>query len=213
MLESYKILKEGGVGELVEKKSKFIATAHPVSTEEEAIQFIEATKKKYWNASHNCSAYIIGENYEIQRCSDDGEPSGTAGRPMLDVLLGEEVRNIVVVVTRYFGGTLLGTGGLVRAYSKSVSEGLKNSVIVEMRLGSRMKVKVDYVGIGKLQYLAAQMDVTILDTLYEEAVEMELILPAHRSEELKEKIMESTNGQGEIHDLGKEYYFLDDLLR
>lgn len=212
MLERYKILKEGGVGEVVEKKSRFIATTHPVSNEEEAIQFIEATKKKYWNASHNCSAYLIGENHEIQRCSDDGEPSGTAGRPMLDVLLGEEVRNIAVVVTRYFGGTLLGTGGLVRAYSKAVSEGLKNSLIVEKRLGVHMIIKVDYVGIGKLQYIVAQLDVTVLDTRYEEAVEMELLVPIHNAEELKEKTMEATNGQGEIHDLGKEYYFLDAAL-
>lgn len=212
MLEQYKILKKGGVGEVVEKKSRFIATTHPVSNEEEAIQFIEATKKKYWNASHNCSAYLIGENHEIQRCSDDGEPSGTAGRPMLDVLLGEEVRNIAVVVTRYFGGTLLGTGGLVRAYSKAVSEGLKNSLIVEKRLGIHMIIKVDYVGIGKLQYIVAQLDVTVLDTRYEEAVEMELFVPIHNAEELKEKTMEATNGQGEIHDLGKEYYFLDAAL-
>lgn len=212
MLEQYKILKKGGVGEVVEKKSRFIATTHPVSNEEEAIQFIEATKKKYWNASHNCSAYLIGENHEIQRCSDDGEPSGTAGRPMLDVLLGEEVRNIAVVVTRYFGGTLLGTGGLVRAYSKAVSEGLKNSLIVEKRLGVHMIIKVDYVGIGKLQYIVAQLDVTVLDTRYEEAVEMELFVPIHNAEELKEKTMEATNGQGEIHDLGKEYYFLDAAL-
>lgn len=212
MLEQYKILKKGGVGEVVEKKSRFIATTHPVSNEEEAIQFIEATKKKYWNASHNCSAYLIGENHEIQRCSDDGEPSGTAGRPMLDVLLGEEVRNIAVVVTRYFGGTLLGTGGLVRAYSKAVSEGLKNSLVVEKRLGVHMIIKVDYVGIGKLQYIVAQLDVTVLDTRYEEAVEMELLVPIHNAEELKEKTMEATNGQGEIHDLGKEYYFLDAAL-
>lgn len=206
MLESYKILEKAGVGELLEKKSRFIASTHPVSSEEEAIQFIEEMKKKYWNASHNCYAYIIGENYEIQRCSDDGEPSGTAGRPMLDVLLGEEVRNIVVVVTRYFGGTLLGTGGLVRAYSKSVLEGLKNSVIVEKRLGTHMIVKVDYVGIGKLQYLVAQMDVTVLDTKYEENVEMEILVPNKSVEDLKEKIMESTAGQGEIHDLGIKYY-------
>lgn len=209
MLEGYKILQKGGVGELVEKKSKFIASTYPVSTEEEAITFIEATKKKYWNASHNCTAYIIGENYEIQRCSDDGEPSGTAGRPMLDVLLGEEVRNIVVVVTRYFGGTLLGTGGLVRAYSKAVSEGLKDSVIIEKRLGIHMIVKVDYVGIGKLQYIVAGLDVTVLDTRYEEDVEMEMLVPINNVEELKEKIMEFTNGRGEIHDLGKKYYNQD----
>ena len=124
MLEKYKTVYQGGEGETVEKKSRFIATVIPVKTEEEAIAFIESMKKKYWNATHNCSAYVIGEQFQIQRCSDDGEPSGTAGKPMLDVLLGEEIHDTAVVVTRYFGGTLLGTGGLVRAYSGSVQAGL-----------------------------------------------------------------------------------------
>lgn len=126
MLEKYKTVYQGGEGETVEKKSRFIATVIPVKTEEEAIAFIESMKKKYWNATHNCSAYVIGEQFQIQRCSDDGEPSGTAGKPMLDVLLGEEIHDTAVVVTRYFGGTLLGTGGLVRAYSGSVQAGTSN---------------------------------------------------------------------------------------
>ena len=114
-MENYKIVHRGGQGEIVEKKSRFIATVCPVMSEEEAISFIEKTKKKYWDARHNCHAFVIGERNEISRCSDDGEPSGTAGKPMLDVLLGAGVHNVCVVVTRYFGGTLLGTGGLVRA--------------------------------------------------------------------------------------------------
>lgn len=109
-MKQMKIVYKGGEGEIVEKKSRFIATVLPVNSEEEALEFISAMKKKYWNATHNCSAFVVGENYEIQRCSDDGEPQGTAGRPMLDVLLGEEIHNAAVVVTRYFGGTLLGTG-------------------------------------------------------------------------------------------------------
>ena len=111
-MKEIKIVYEGGEGELIEKKSRFIATVRPVESEEEALEFIAAMKKKYWNATHNCSAFVVGENQELQRCSDDGEPQGTAGRPMLDVLLGEEIHNAAVVVTRYFGGTLLGTGGL-----------------------------------------------------------------------------------------------------
>ena len=106
MLREYRILYKGGQGELTEKKSRFIATTRPVETEEEALAFIEEMRKKYWDARHNCFAYVIGEKGELQRCSDDGEPSQTAGRPMLDVLLGEEVRNVCAVVTRYFGGTL-----------------------------------------------------------------------------------------------------------
>ena len=115
----YRVVYEGGEGEIVEKKSRFIATVRPVETEEEAVAFVNEMKKKYWDARHNCYAYVAGKNQELQRCSDDGEPNGTAGRPMLDVLLREEIHDAVVVVTRYFGGTLLGTGGLVRAYQKA----------------------------------------------------------------------------------------------
>ena len=122
MAGGYKILWEGGMGELIEKKSRFIATTEPVATEEEAAAFVERMRRKYWDARHNCYAYVLGEQGRVQKCSDDGEPSQTAGRPMLDVLLGEGVRNICVVVTRYFGGVLLGTGGLVRAYSGAVQE-------------------------------------------------------------------------------------------
>ena len=113
--DSYRVLLSGGEGEIVEKKSRFIATIRKCENEEEAVAFIEEMKKKYWDARHNCSAFIIGSRGELTRCSDDGEPSGTAGRPMLEVLTGSGIRNIAVVVTRYFGGTLLGTGGLVRA--------------------------------------------------------------------------------------------------
>ena len=116
MLEKYKTVYEGGEGEIVEKKSRFIATVRPVKTEEEALAFIEEMKKKYWDARHNCYVYSVGKNREYTRCSDDGEPSGTAGRPMLDVILGEDIYNVAAVVTRYFGGILLGTGGLESIY-------------------------------------------------------------------------------------------------
>jgi len=132
MLEHYKTIYEGGEGELVEKKSRFIATVRPVETEEEALAFIEEMKKKYWDARHNCYVYSVGMNREATRCSDDGEPSGTAGRPMLDVLLGTGIYNAAIVVTRYFGGVLLGTGGLVRAYSKAVQEGLAQSDLISL---------------------------------------------------------------------------------
>ena len=125
-----RILISGGTGEIVEKKSRFIATIRPVNSEEEASAFIEEIKKKYWDARHNCSAFVVGRRGELTRCSDDGEPGGTAGRPMLEVLLGEGIRNVAVVVTRYFGGTLLGTGGLVRAYTQAVKEGLPSLPLV-----------------------------------------------------------------------------------
>ena len=131
MNKQVRIVYEGGQGEIVEKKSRFICNVFVVNSEEEALECIEKMKKKYWDARHNCFAYVIGERQQIQRCSDDGEPSGTAGKPMLDVLLGNKLCNAAVVVTRYFGGTLLGTGGLVRAYQKSTLAGLENSVVFD----------------------------------------------------------------------------------
>ena len=124
MLKKYKTILAQAEAEIVEKKSRFIATVRPVKTEEEAKAFIEEMKKKYWNATHNVFAYQIGERNELQRFSDDGEPQGTAGMPVLSVLKGEDVKDTAIVVTRYFGGTLLGTGGLVRAYGHSAKEGL-----------------------------------------------------------------------------------------
>ena len=144
MLSQYKTVYYGGEAEIIEKKSRFIATVRPVKSEEEALAFIESMKKKYWNATHNCSAYVIGDHFQIQRCSDDGEPSGTAGKPMLDVLLGEEIHDVVVVVTRYFGGTLLGTGGLVRAYAKAAKMAIDTAGICEFRPYTVFSLTVDY---------------------------------------------------------------------
>ncbi len=149
----YRCVLEGGEGEIVEKKSRFIASVCKAESEEEAVAFIEKQKKKYWDASHNCSAFVIGRRAQLSRCSDDGEPSGTAGRPMLEVLLKEEICNVVVVVTRYFGGTLLGTGGLVRAYGAAVKAGLENSVVATMRYGSSIRITTDYTDVGRIQYL------------------------------------------------------------
>ena len=142
----YRAVYEGGQGEIIEKKSRFIATVLPIETEEEALEFIAKMKKKYWDARHNCYVYSIGMNREFTRCSDDGEPSGTAGRPMLDVILGEDIYNVAVVVTRYFGGVLLGTGGLVRAYSKAVQEGLAASKVILKQKGIALKITTDYTG-------------------------------------------------------------------
>ena len=170
MKKNYKVLYQGGMGEIVEKKSRFIAITMPIETEEEAIAFFESIRKKYWDATHHCTAFVLGRNHEIQRCNDDGEPSQTAGKPMLDVLLGQQIHNAAVVVTRYFGGTLLGTGGLVRAYAKAVQEGLTNSIIIEKCEAKRMKVRIDYTGIGKIQYICRQMNLPILNSEYTDIV-------------------------------------------
>ena len=189
-----KILYQGGSGEIVEKKSRFIATLEKIETEEDALAFIAKMKKQYWDARHNCYAFVVGKNQELQRCSDDGEPNGTAGRPMLDVLLREELHNMAVVVTRYFGGTLLGTGGLVRAYQKAVHEGLKNSIVIEKMLGRILTIETDYNGIGRIQYILAQQQISTLESSYTDKVEIMVMVPVDKLEPLRESITEGTNG-------------------
>lgn len=206
MLDHYKTVYRGGEGEITEKKSRFIATVRLVESEEEAQAFIGAMKKKYWNATHNCSAYVIGEHRELMRCSDDGEPQGTAGRPMLDVLLGQEIINVAVVVTRYFGGTLLGTGGLVRAYSQAVQEGLRQSILIERCRGNMLEIETDYNGFGKIQYLAARRNLPVLDTQYTEKVQMKILVPAGNVPEVKAELVETVNGKAEIS-VGEMLYY------
>ncbi|MCI8875132.1 MAG: YigZ family protein [Lachnospiraceae bacterium] len=189
-----KIIYTGGEGEIVEKKSRFIATLRPVQTEAEAIAFIGEMKKKYWDARHNCSAFVIGKNQEISRCSDDGEPSQTAGRPMLDVLLKEEIHNAAVVVTRYFGGVLLGTGGLVRAYQKAVQAGLNGSVILDIQPGQKLAVHTDYNGLGKIQYLLGKAKISIIEVEYTDQVIIHAMIPLELKEQIRKKITEGTNG-------------------
>ena len=206
MLNRYKTVYRGGEAEIVEKKSRFIATVQPVGSEEEAIAFIESMKKKYWNASHNCFAYVIGEHFQIQRCSDDGEPGGTAGKPMLDVLLGEELHDTVVVVTRYFGGTLLGTGGLVRAYSGCAKEGILASTVITKVYGQRISIETDYVGLGKIQYILAQRGIGILHSDYTDKVCLEVLLSEEESKAVIAEITEGTNGKVKI-ELQETCYF------
>ncbi|WP_418752621.1 YigZ family protein [Frisingicoccus sp.] len=204
-MDKIKIVYRGGEGEIVEKKSRFIATVCPIHSEEDAVMFIEKIKKKYWDARHNCHAFILGERNEISRCSDDGEPSGTAGKPMLDVLLGAGLHNVCVVVTRYFGGTLLGTGGLVRAYSQAVQAGLENSLIVEKKLCRRMKIYTDYNGIGKIQYILGKSPAITLNTEYTERVVVEILIEKGNFDSLCKEIVEATSGRAELETLDECY--------
>ena len=206
MLDQYKTVLEGGTGEITEKKSRFIATVRPVSSEEEALAFLEETRKKYWDARHNCYAYSVGMNREYTRCSDDGEPSGTAGRPMLDVILGEDIYNVAVVVTRYFGGVLLGTGGLVRAYSKAVQEGFRESRIIEKKHGICLTVTTDYTGIGKIQYIAGERGIPVLGSEYTDKVVMKLLIPSEDVDSVQKAVTEGANGRA-IMEKEKELYF------
>lgn len=151
MLSHYKTVKQWGSAEIVIKKSRFIGQAKPVETEEEAVAFIESVKKEHWNATHNCSAYMLGERDQIQKASDDGEPSGTAGKPILEVIRHQGLKNTVVVVTRYFGGILLGAGGLIRAYTDGAVEGIKAAGPVTRMLHQDIRVSVDYTWLGKVE--------------------------------------------------------------
>ena len=208
--EPYKVVVEGGTGEIEEKKSRFIANVSFAETEEEALAFIEKMKKKYWDARHNCYAYVLGEKAQLARFSDDGEPSGTAGKPILEVLLGMEVRNIVVVVTRYFGGTLLGTGGLVRAYTQSAHAGMAASRIGTMQYGISYKITTDYNGIGKIQYIAGLRKIVIEDAEYTDAVSFRIKAPYEESEALIKEITEATAGKVRIEKEESLYYMASD---
>lgn len=207
-LQTYRVLLEGGEGEIVEKKSRFIATIRRVESEEEAVKFIEEMKKKYWDARHNCSAFVIGSRAELTRCSDDGEPSGTAGRPMLEVLLGEGVRNIAVVVTRYFGGVLLGTGGLVRAYTQAVKAGLENCSVGAMVHGYEIMLNTDYNGIGKVLYLLGQYGIEPVDSEYGVDVTLQIRIRSDIAERLHKELIEATSGKIGWEQLD-ELYFVD----
>lgn len=206
MTEQYKTVYEGGEGELVEKKSRFIATVRPVKTEEEANQFVEEMRKKYWDARHNCWAFILGERQEFKRCSDDGEPSQTAGKPMMDVLTGAGLTDVAVVVTRYFGGTLLGTGGLVRAYSGAVQEGLKNSTVITKYRGVKLSVTTDYNGVGKLQYLFRQKEIPILSVEYTDKVVFTVLVESSRIQEIKKAITEATSATAQMEESDPVYF-------
>ena len=206
--DSYRVLLKGGQGEYEEKKSRFIATVQKCESEEEASAFIEEMKKKYWDARHNCSAYCIGARGELTKCSDDGEPSGTAGRPMLEVLTGSGIRNVAVVVTRYFGGVLLGTGGLVRAYTRAVQEGLKDCVIGRMRAGYEVEVHTDYNGIGKILYLLGNAGIEPVSSDYTDKVSLRLLVPVEQADRLQAQMVEVTGGKVSFH-RGKELYFVD----
>lgn len=194
-MDCYHTIYKGGTGEIIEKKSRFIAEAYPVSGEEEAFAILEEVKKRYWDARHHCWAYVIGRNPAQERMSDDGEPAGTAGKPILEVLRGRELTDIFIVVTRYFGGTLLGTGGLVRAYTSAAAEALAHTEIITRIHGFKLKITTDYTGLGKLQYILAQRGLAILDTVYTDRVELFVLVPDDEEKALMKAVMEGSNGQ------------------
>lgn len=206
MADSYKTIYSKAQGQIEEKKSKFIATICSVETKEEAESFIAACKKKYPDARHNCSAYVLGEDGQIMHSSDDGEPAGTAGKPMLEVLVGENLTNTVVVVTRYFGGILLGTGGLVRAYTQAVKAGVNAGGIIEKHKGYEATLKLSYTDVGKMQYLVRQNGYTELSCEYGADVTYQVLVSKVEFEHFEKKVTETFNGQLSIAEKKERIY-------
>ncbi|NCC15382.1 MAG: YigZ family protein [Clostridia bacterium] len=205
MLNQYKTILCEAEAEIIEKKSRFIATVRPVVSEEEARLFIEEMKKKYWNATHNVFAYQLGERDEIQRFSDDGEPQGTAGMPVLNVLKGEDIKNSAIVVTRYFGGTLLGTGGLVRAYGKAAKEGLLAAGVAELILYTRYEIITEYAESGKVQYEILQEGHILFDTQYTDKVIYTVFVKADEQEAFEKKMTDVFRGSTPFVKQGEQY--------
>ncbi|AGK55724.1 YigZ family protein [Bacillus sp. 1NLA3E] len=200
MLASYLTVKGPGEHEIVIQKSRFIAHVARAETEAQAQEFIQRIKKQHWNATHNCSAYLIGEHDQIQKANDDGEPSGTAGVPILEVLKKRKLKDTVVVITRFFGGIKLGAGGLIRAYGKSTSEGLDATGIVERKLTRIIHTSVDYNWLGKLENELRASVYTIKEIHYLENVEIETYVEEGKIQIFTDWMVELTNGQGEINE-------------
>lgn len=201
-MEEYLALVEAGQDEIIEKKSRFIGYAVPAESEEEALAAVEKIKKKHYDARHNCYAFSIGTGPQpLLRFSDDGEPQGTAGKPILEVIGGSGVRNVCIVVTRYFGGTLLGTGGLVRAYTEAAKAALAAGVVKKRRPMIRAKLGMDYGDLGKLQYLIAQEDAVIADTIYEDRVTLLVDVYAPDYERFVKAVTEATGARVPVEEL------------
>ncbi len=205
MLPEYKTILNSAEAEFEEKKSRFIANVRPVTCEEEALEFIETMRSKYWNATHNVYAYSINNETFVQRYSDDGEPSGTAGMPTLEVIKRMGLQDAVVVVTRYFGGTLLGASGLIRAYSKSASLGLEAAEIVTRKLCYNLNIIIEYTIFGRLQNMLISNSNIIKEIRYEQDVELCVLIEVGNEEKLMKEIVEVSNGRA-IQDLGEKTY-------
>ena len=190
--------------EVIEKRSRFIAAVKPVQTEAEALQFLSERRQAHWDATHNVYAYILREN-NLMRYSDDGEPSGTAGLPVLDMLKKEGLTDLIVVVTRYFGGTLLGTGGLVHTYSRSAKAGVEAAGRLEMRLCREVNLTCAYQWLGKVQNELSKWDLQQGETAFAEEVTLPVYLPAEDADRFCSAIIEKTSSRVEIS-LGEEEY-------
>ncbi|GIN12026.1 IMPACT family member YvyE [Shouchella clausii] len=211
MLPHYYTVKQAGEHEIIIQKSRFIAHLSRAETEEKAIAFIESIKKQHWQATHNCSAYLIGEQNLIQKANDDGEPSGTAGVPMLEVLKKRNLKDTAVVVTRYFGGIKLGAGGLIRAYGGAVSEGLNAVGIVERTLMRIVHTAVDYTWLGKIENEIRQSPYLLQGIDYLDNVVIRTYVKEAETETFQQWMTERTNGQAKLSE-GELVYLEKDVV-
>ena len=191
-------ITETGTSEVVIKKSRFLGTAANVESEEEARELVNAIRKEHYSARHVCYAYSVGESNPALKFSDDGEPGGTAGKPMLDVITNSGISNIVVVVVRYFGGVLLGTGGLVRAYSEAAAQAVKNAETKTICLSRIYDIVLDYGDFDKVKYLIENHEGTAYEVEYSDKVLIKLTVPDKNAEMLEKQISEKTAGRSEI---------------
>lgn len=198
-----------GNAEIIEKKSRFIANVVPIISEEDALLYLAKIKKEYWDARHNCYAYITFDQ-SIKRCSDDGEPSGTAGKPMLEVLQNRNIYGICVVVTRYFGGILLGTGGLLRAYQEAAIKGIENAGIAELRLGYKTSWSINYDEYGKFNFLCEKLGVYKIDTQYLDKIKISVVIPISEFETFKFRVLEESSGKIKPTEIEKVNFVLID---
>lgn len=205
MIYEYRTLLQPGIAEVVIEKSRFIGYSSPVSSEEEAIKFIEKIKAQHKDANHNVSAYAIGLQNEIQRYSDDGEPTGTAGIPILEVIKKENLKSIVIVVTRYFGGIKLGAGGLIRAYTKGAKIAVDAGQVVNKRLNKIIEVVIDYTLLGKVQNEIMQNNYLINEIQYDHLVHLFISVPVAQQEIFNKQLTDWTNAQCEIIEVGERF--------
>jgi len=210
VLKSYRTLYGPGEETIIIKKSRFICYATPVQSEEEAIAFVSSIQKKHWDATHNCYAYVVGPHDEIQKSNDDGEPAGTAGKPILEVIKKELVHNCAVVVTRYFGGIMLGAGGLIRAYSQGCTTALHAGQIVTRELFQEIAVHIDYTWLGKVENEIHGAGFHIDRTDYLDRVTVYALTPVDEAERLHKVLINATNGQAEIVNTEQMYLFMRD---
>ena len=209
---AYKVITQPGTAQIEEKKSRFIADIFAVSTAQEADEQISLITKKYWDARHHCYAYVLGSQREIVRCSDNGEPSGTAGKPILEVISGEHLTNILIIVTRYFGGVLLGTGGLVRAYTQAAQAGISASEKGWMAYGQKLTVQVEYSQINSIQYYFKQDQIPVKAQRYGEKAEYDIIVVSRQVSDVRENLARLTDGQARILETETGYYEIDERL-